>query len=62
MRLMTWRVLSISPYILEVFEETVSQRGTDDDELAYKLRTVRSIILSGKAGRCATIGQYQDLV
>lgn len=31
-----------------------------EDELAYKLRVVRSIILSGKAKRCATIGQYQD--
>jgi len=33
---------------------------TAKDELAYKLRTVRSVLLSGKANRCATIGQYQD--
>jgi hypothetical protein len=41
--------------------ETPSRTG-GDDEVAYKLRMVRSIILSGKSNRCATIGQYQDAI
>jgi len=41
--------------------ETPSRTG-EDDEVAYKLRMVRSIILSGKSNRCATIGQYQDAI
>ena len=36
--------------------------GMSEDELAHKLRVVRSIILSGKANRCATIGRYQDAI
>ena len=36
--------------------------GMSDDELAYKLRVVRSILLSGKTNRCATIGKYQDAI
>lgn len=33
---------------------------TNEDELAHKLRLARSILLSGKSSRCATIGRYQD--
>lgn len=40
--------------------KNVDPSGLGEDELAYKLRMVRSIVLSGKANRCATIGQYQD--
>lgn len=36
--------------------------GIREDDLAYKLRMVRSIILSGKTNRCATIGKYQDVI
>ena len=36
--------------------------GMSEDELAHKLRVVRSILLSGKTNRCATIGKYQDTI
>lgn len=38
-----------------IFDDVVTE-----DDLAYKLRLARSIVLSGKTNRCATIGRYQD--
>jgi hypothetical protein len=32
-----------------------------EDELAWKLRAVRSIVMAGKRDRCATIGVYEDV-
>lgn len=51
----------------DLIPELFKQRGNNpsgmgEDELAYKLRVVRSIILSGKTNRCATIGKYQDAI
>ena len=42
----------------ELFDDVDDE---DDDELAYKLRLARSIVLAGKSRRCATIGVYQDV-
>jgi|TARA_B110000977_G_scaffold76258_1_gene102862 hypothetical protein len=47
--------------LLEDIVPTLLQGAGSEDDLAARLRTARSILLSGKAKRCATIGRYQDL-
>ena len=40
---------------------TLMDESLSEDDLAGRLRLARSILLSGKSKRCATIGRYEDL-
>lgn len=51
----------IGSELLEDIVPTLLKGAQSEDDLASRLRLARSILLSGKAKRCATIGQYQDL-
>ena len=64
----TWQKIQTSLLMArlgsELFDDivpTLTDESLSEDDLAGRLRLARSILLSGKAKRCATIGRYEDL-
>ena len=47
--------------IPDIFVNAFESGEMREDELAWKLRAVRSIVMAGKRDRCATIGVYEDV-
>lgn len=65
---LTWQKIQTSLLMArlgsQLFDDivpTLTDESLSEDDLAGRLRLARSILLSGKAKRCATIGRYEDL-